>query len=125
MSAFDTLISESETATTLQVVINTDPWSSAAISRLVSMHLEVRQTQHDSIAREDVLRRLVEALGMWSPHLRARELSAEDSLAVITLLQDVSCLVGRDMKVLIVGSGSTSHPTPTRSGTPQFVSWPN
>jgi hypothetical protein len=125
MSAFDQLISETESPASLEVTLKPDPWLSAAISRLMSMHLEVRQTQHDSIAREDVLRRLVEALGMWSPHLRARELSAEHSLAVVTLLQDVSCLVGRDMKVLIVGSGSTSLPTPTRSGTPQFVSWPN
>jgi hypothetical protein len=125
MSAFDTLISESDNPTTLEVVINTDPWSSAAISRLMSMHLEVRQTQHDSIAREDVLRRLADVLGTWSPYLRARELSAEHSLAVVTLLQDVSCLVRRDMKVLTADSGSTSLPTPTHSGTLQSASSPN
>jgi hypothetical protein len=36
MSVFDTLILESDNPTTLEVVINTDPWSSAAISRLMS-----------------------------------------------------------------------------------------
>jgi hypothetical protein len=125
MSAFDDLVSETESPASLEVTLNPDPWLSAAISRLMSMHFEVRQTQHDSIAREDVLRRLADALGMCSPYLRARELSAEHSLAVVTLLQDVSCLVRRDMKVLTTGSGSTSHPTPTRSGTLQSVSWPN